>query len=382
MASQRYDFVLFGATSFVGKIVARFLVRQYNNGAVRWAAAGRSLAKLESLKSELGPEAAGLDLLVADASDENALVSICEATRVVVSTVGPYALYGEPLVKTCAETGTDYCDITGEVQWVGRMIKKYETTAQASGARIVHCCGFDSIPSDLGVLHLQTEANATLGTYCSRIKMRVRRMKGEFSGGTVASLLNVVEEASKSPQVRMDLADPYSLCPPGHPFSERQPEIRSPRYDRDFQCWVAPFIMAGVNTRIVHRSNALSAAAWGTHFRYDEGTMVGKGAGGLLRSATLSAVMSGFMVAAALPPSRWALQRFVIPKPGEGPSEESQFKGNFDIRLFGATDGGQAISTRVTGDRDPGYGSTAKMLAEAAICLALDIPQTQKPGGF
>jgi len=382
MASTPYDFVLFGATSFVGKILAHYLVDQYGDSDIHWAVAGRSQGKLESLKGELGAKAARLGVIVADAADEAALSTLCSTTRVVVSTVGPYALYGETLLKTCAESGTDYCDVTGEVQWIGRMIANYEATARSSGARIVHCCGFDSLPSDLGVLHLQAQARATLGTYCSRIKMRVRRMKGEFSGGTVASLLNVVKEASKNPQIRKDLANPYSLCPADHGFTERQLNIQSPQYDRDFQCWVAPFVMAGINTRVVHRSNALSGAAYGKHFRYDEATLMGTSAGGLLRSGMLSAVMGGLMVAAALAPSRWALERFVVPKPGQGPSEESQLKGSFDIRFFGTTDGGQSIWTKVTGDRDPGYGSTAKMLGEAALCLALDIPGEHRSGGF
>lgn len=383
MADTQYDIVLFGASSFVGKILAAYFVAQYGVGKqLKWAVAGRSRAKLETIKKALGSEAAQLDMMIADADDEGSLLKICEATQVVISTVGPYALYGEPLVKVCAESGTDYCDVTGEIQWIKRMIAQYEATAQSTGARILHCCGFDSIPSDLGVFFTQTQAKASLGSYCNRITMRVRRMKGEFSGGTVASLLNVVKEASTDAKLRKELADPYSLCPADHSFSVRQRNITSPRLDRHFNCWIGPFVMAAVNLRIVHRSNALSGAVYGTQFHYDEAMMMGAGMGGLIRAASLSAAMGGFMIAAALPPSRWALESFVVPKPGEGPSEESQQKGHFDIRFYGETDDGQFLFTKVTGDRDPGYGSTAKMLGEAALCLLEDVPKAAKSGGF
>jgi short subunit dehydrogenase-like uncharacterized protein len=383
MADPRYDIVLFGATSFVGKLLAHYLFTAYGtDGEISWAIAGRSKAKLAMLQSELGKGAANLDLLVVDASDEGTLLQICQSTRVMVSTVGPYALHGEPLIRACAESGADYCDLTGEVQWISKMITLYEAKARASGARIVHCCGFDSIPSDLGVFFLQAQAKTLLGRYCHRVKMRVCRMKGEFSGGTVASLMNVVKEASKDPQLRKELTNPYSICPPDHNFSARQQTVSSPRRDRDFKCWIAPFVMAAVNSRVVHRSNALSGAVYGNQFLYDEAMMMGTGLAGFARASTLSAAMAGFMTAAAIPPSRWALERFIMPKPGDGPSEQAQQAGFFDIRFFGETEDGKSIFTKVTGDRDPGYGSTAKMLGQAAICLARDIPQTEKSGGF
>ncbi|MCC7199115.1 MAG: saccharopine dehydrogenase NADP-binding domain-containing protein, partial [Gammaproteobacteria bacterium] len=213
MASKPFDLVVFGATSFVGQILARYLLEQFGtNGELRWAIAGRSQPKLDELLQHLGPTAAGLPTLVADAADEAALAKLCAATRVVVSTVGPYALYGEPLVKVCTATGTDYCDLTGEVQWIRRMIDRYELDARRSGARIVHCCGFDSIPSDLGVHFLQREARARYGQPLTRTKLRVRAMRGGFSGGTVASLLNVVKEAAGNKALRRELANPYSLC--------------------------------------------------------------------------------------------------------------------------------------------------------------------------
>ena len=308
--------------------------------------------------------------------------NLCASTRVIVSTVGPYALYGEPLVRACAESGTDYCDLSGEVQWIRRMVQRYEATARESGARLVHCCGFDSIPSDMGVHFLQRQAMKQLGAPCPRVKMRVKAMRGEFSGGTVASLMNVVKEAAADPALRKELADPYSLCPAESAPKVRQPEVRSAQFDADFGAWVAPFVMSGINTRIVHRTNALSKQAYGADFTYDEAVLMGRGLKGRFAATAMTAGLSGFMLAAAIRPTRAALERFVLPKPGEGPSPEAQRTGFFDLRFLGTTADGRQIRIKVTGDRDPGYGSTGKMLGQAAACLALDIDKAATPGGF
>jgi len=216
MSTQPHDLIVFGATSFVGQILTRYLAEQFGaHGSLKWAIAGRSESKLAGLRNSLGLAAGKVPLLVADAADEAALRRLCKDTRVVISTVGPYALYGEPLVKVCAETGTDYCDLTGEVQWIRRMIQAYEPAARKSGARIVHCCGFDSIPSDLGVFFLQQQARERFGAPCTTVKMRVKAMRGGFSGGTAASLVNVVKEATANPALRRELANPYSICPDG-----------------------------------------------------------------------------------------------------------------------------------------------------------------------
>ena len=383
MRAPSLDVVAFGATSFVGKILCHYLLEEFGtHGKLKWAAAGRSKAKLEELRDSLGAEARTLPLVVADAADAPALRKLCASTRVVVSTVGPYALHGEPLVKACAESGTDYCDLTGEVQWIRRMVQRYEATARKSGARIVHCCGFDSIPSDLGVHFLQGQARSRLGAPCTRVKMRVKVMRGGFSGGTVASLMNVIKEARADPALRKELADPYSLCPPGGSQKPRQPEVRSAEFDADFGAWVAPFVMSAINTRIVHRTNALSERAYGADFLYDEATLMGPGPEGWLAANAMVAGLAGFMLAGAIGPLRLALARFVLPKPGEGPSPEAQRKGSFDLRFFGTTADGRRIRTKVTGDRDPGYGSTGKMLGQAAACLALDVDKAATPGGF
>jgi short subunit dehydrogenase-like uncharacterized protein len=383
MITPSHDLIAFGATSFVGKILCRYLVDKFGaQGKMKWAAAGRSKAKLEDLRSSLGAMAGMLPLVVADAGDEASLRKLCASARVVVSTVGPYALYGEPLVKACAESGTDYCDLSGEVQWIRRMVQRYDATARKSGARIVHCCGFDSIPSDLGMHFLQRQAMKRLGAPCTRAKMRVKAMRGELSGGTVASLMNVVKEAAADPALRRELADPYSLCPAGSAPKVRQPNVRSAEFDVDFGAWVAPFVMSGINTRIVHRTNALAEHAYGPDFTYEEAMLMGRGLKGRFAATAMTAGLAGFMLAGAIRPARAVLERFVLPKPGEGPSPEAQRKGFFDLRFLGTTADGRQIRTKVTGDRDPGYGSTGKMLGQAAACLALDVDKAATPGGF
>jgi len=262
------------------------------------------------------------------------------------------------------------------------MLERYEQDAKASGARIVHCCGFDSIPSDLGVYFLERQSLKRFGKPCTRVKMRVRAMRGGFSGGTVASLMNAIKEASADPAVRRQLANPYSLCPRGYAPSTRQPNVKFAEYDEDFRAWVAPFIMSAVNSRIVQRSNALLAGAYGGNFTYDEAVLSGRGVKGRLAATSMAAGLAGFLVVGALPPTRWALERFVLPAPGEGPTPEQQEQGFFDIRFKGFTDDDRGLAVKVTGDRDPGYGSTGKMLGEAATCLALDLDKQAKPGGF
>lgn len=379
MSKKPFDIVVFGATSFVGQILCGYMVEAYGvDGDIRWAAAGRSEAKLRDLKRGLGADSDNLELIVADAADEAALRDMVGVCKVVISTVGPYALYGEPLVKVCAETGTDYCDLSGEAQWVRVMISKYQADAEKSGARIVNCCGFDSIPSDLGVYFTQKLAQEKLGETCTQIKMGVKAIKGGMSGGTVASIFNAAKEAVADPALRKEMANPYSLCPEGHSLKERQRSIQSATYDEDMGRWLAPFIMAAINTRVVHRSNALSGNAYGADFKYDEAMMMK----GRMPASLASMGLVAFLVASAMRPTRYLLQKFVVPKPGEGPSPEQQKSGFYDLRFYGETKSGKRIASKVKGDRDPGYGSTAKMLAQAAICLARDIDKDKKGGGF
>ncbi|MBJ9590594.1 saccharopine dehydrogenase family protein [Burkholderia seminalis] len=374
MQQPAYDLVVFGATSFVGQILSRYLSDYLPDAgeALRWAIAGRSEAKLTQVREALGAAGQSVPIIVADAADEAQLRALCAQTRVVVSTVGPYALYGEPLVRVCAQTGTDYCDLTGETQWIRRMIDRYEPAARQSGARIVHCCGFDSVPSDMGVFFLQQHARRQWGMPAGQVKMRVRTLKGGASGGTVASVINVVREAAADPALRRELLDPYSLCPKGHGFTARQHAVRSAEFDRDCDAWIAPFVMAAINERVVHRSNALAGNAYGSRFTYDEAVMTGAGLRGRLTALTIVAGLGAFMVGVLVKPVRSLMERFLLPKPGEGPSVEAQRAGRYDLRFFGRADDGRILRVKVTGDRDPGYGSTGKMLGQAALSLALD----------
>lgn len=375
--TKPYDVIVFGATSFVGKILSRYLANQ-PAGTLRWAMAARSQTKLDELSRELDVD---VPLLIADASDEASLKALCAQANVIISTVGPYALYGEPLVRACVETGTDYCDLTGEIQWASRMIKRYGEAAKVSGARIVHCCGFDSIPSDLGVHFLQQEAQSSLGEPCNSIKMRVWKMRGGASGGTVASLMNAVKEAKADPAVRREMTDPYAICPVDDYKRVRQPNVQGVQFDADFKRWVGPFVMATVNTRVVHRSHALQGHPWGEGFTYDEAMCTGVGAKGAITAGVVAAGIAGVMVGSAFSPTR-ALLGKVLPAPGEGPSPDEQENGFYDLRFIGRTASGKSLSVKVFGDRDPGYGSTGKMLAQAAMCLAFDTPKADFAGGF
>ncbi len=382
--NSQFDIIVFGATSFVGQILVQYLSEQFNQPgkeALKWAIAGRSQAKLDEVKSKTKqPE---LMTLIADAQDETAIKAMCDQAKVIISTVGPYALYGETLVKVCAETGTDYCDLTGEVQWIDRMLKKYEATAKTSGARIVHCSGFDSIPSDMGVYFTQREAKKNLGEYCNNISMRVKAAKGGASGGTIASILNITKEVIKDPALRKDLVNPYLVCPKGHGYKARQFDTKTPTFDKNFNGWTAPFIMAGINTRIVFRSNALAGSPYGKDFKYDEAMLVGKGLKGRLTATGLVAGLGAFFIGAALKPTRWVLENYVLPKPGEGPTPKEQVEGYYDIRFVGKTASGKEIRSKVIGQGDPGYGSTSQMLGQVGACLALDTELlANKEGGF
>ena len=378
MADKKFDIIVYGATSFVGQIITRYMHEQFADGSIVWAIAGRSLSKLQQVSDAIG--LSGVEIIVADAADEGALRQMCAQTTVVMSTVGPYALYGDLLVEVCATTGTHYCDLTGEPQWIRKMQLRHEADAIKSGARIVHCCGFDSIPSDLGVHFLQSNASEQFGQTCARIDMRVVSMKGGASGGTIASMINMVKEAVSDADLRRELQDPYSLCPQNHQFTVTQPEVKI-AYDAVAGGWITPFIMAGINTRIVHRSNALSNNSYGLEFKYEEAVVTGKGSSGKRKAKAAHWGVNALMFGLAVPPIRWLLETAVLPKPGEGPSEKAQLEGQFDIVFFGSTAQGETIQCRVTGDRDPGYGSTAKMLSQAAACLAKDVPDGV-PGGF
>ena len=378
MPDREYDVVVFGATSFVGQILCQYLVERHgSDGNLRWAIAGRNADKLAAVAASTG---ADVPIIVADAADRAALEDLARSTRVVVSTVGPYALYGSDLVGAVVDAGGDYCDLTGEVQWMRRMIDAHQVRAEATGARIVHACGFDSIPSDLGVWYTQQRAIERLGQPCIDIGMSVAGFKGGVSGGTAASGINMFDEMADDPEVRNVTSDRYALAPADMRSGPEQPGVGRPHRDERFGAWVTPFVMAPTNSAVVLRSHALLGQPWGREFTYGETMTTGTGPLGAMKAFGMAAAMAAFVGAARFGPTRALLSK-AIPAPGEGPDPAQQESGWFDLRFVGRTASGSLITTRVTGDRDPGYGSTARMLGESAVTF-LDLDRTEVGGGF
>jgi short subunit dehydrogenase-like uncharacterized protein len=363
--TKPFDLVVHGATGFTGRLVVEYLLQRYPQGSgLRWAMGGRNADKLAAVRGELGAPA-DTPLVVTDTSNPASLQALMDSTRLVLTTVGPYQLYGNELVAACANAGVDYVDLCGEPAWMRRMIDAHEAQAKASGARIVFSCGFDSIPFDLGVYLLQTEMQARFGQPASRVRGRVRKMKGTFSGGTAASLKATLVAAASEPGVLDLLRDPFALTP-GF-TGPRQPSGAKPLVDEALGegVWVAPFVMAAINTRNVHRSNFLLGHAYGQDFVYDEMLVTGTGAKG---EAFANAVASDK-----------SLGSDSGPKPGEGPSREEREAGHYDVLFLGEDAAGHHLRVAVTGDRDPGYGSTSKMISEAAVCL---LENRSTPGGI
>ena len=347
---KEYDFVVYGATGFTGKLVVEYLVHKYsNNSQIKWALAGRNLEKLESVAvSKNVPEGTGL--LEVDSNNIASIEEMISKTKCVLTTVGPYQLYGNDIVSACAKSGIDYVDLCGEPGWMHEKINELTETARETGSRIVFSCGFDSIPFDLGVLFLQNEVTRRYGKPSVNVRGRVREMNGEFSGGTAASLGATMAALKKKPELFAVLANPFSLS---NGFAgPDQPEDNKPIFDDKLDTWVAPFFMAPINTKNVHRSNALMNHMYGKDFCYNEMWVMGPGDDG---KAAADFISSSNPLSNA-------------PKPGEGPSRESRENGNYDI-LFCGDINDESVHVSVVGDMDPGYGSTSKMIAESAICL-------------
>lgn len=360
---RQLDIVVYGASGFTGRLVAEYLAASYRGSdAPNWAIAGRSAAKLAAVREAIGASG-DIQLIEADSSDPTSLARMAERTRVVISTVGPYQLYGADLVAACARAGTDYVDLCGEPAWMRYMIDAHEAMAKASGARIVFSCGFDSIPFDLGVHQLQKAVIARHGRPAPRVKCRVRKLKGGASGGTIASMKETMAAAAKSLDVLRLLKDPFALTP-GF-AGPHQPSGLLPEFDRAEGVWAVPFIMAPINTKTIHRSNQLLGHPWGQDLVYDEMMLT------TLGEAAQAAVEA---MAKMNPFGDSGL------KPGEGPNHGERESGYYEI-LFRAEalPGGESMKLVVTGDRDPGYGSTSKMIAESALCLLRDVAG---PGGI
>ena len=355
-SSSKFDIVVYGATGFTGQLVAEYLAAHYTGkGAPKWAMAGRSLEKLASVRDAIGAPA-DTALIAADAGDPASLKAMIDQTNAVITTVGPYQLYGSELVAACAATGTDYLDLCGEPVWMRQMIDAHEGAAKSSGARILFSCGFDSLPFELGVLRVQAEAEKVFGAPANRVKGRVRNMKGTFSGGTAASAKATFAAAAKDLSLVAMLQNPFVLTPGFE--GPKQPRGNKPVLDEDMGSWTAPFVMATINTRNVHRANMLMDFPYGKDFVYDEMVLTGPGEKGEANAKRVVAAVNAERMGA-----------IDGPKPGEGPSKEERESGLYDLLFVALAPDGRQVRVAVHGDRDPGYGSTSKMMSECAICL-------------
>jgi short subunit dehydrogenase-like uncharacterized protein len=358
---REFDIIVFGSTGYTGRLVAEHLLTVYGAaGDLKWAIAGRNAAKLAGVRDEIGAPA-NLPLVVADSDDPASLTAMAKRAKAIITTAGPYQLYGSNLVAACAAEGTDYVDLTGESNWIHDMLV-HEAAAKASGARIVFSCGFDSIPFDCGVFFLEEQAKAKLGAPVPRVRGRVRGMRGSASGGTIASGMATMAAIQKNPAVLAVMMNPFALTP-GF-TGPAQPDGNTPYEDTVTGSWVAPFMMAGINTKAVHRANFLLGHPWGTDLQYDEMTMIDGpptqgGSGPTFEMGGANA-----------------------PKPGEGPSKEERDNGFYDILFVGEAADGRTIRASVKGDMDPGYGSTSRILGESAVCLVRDVSRQTTPGGM
>jgi len=376
-ANRTFDIVVWGASGFTGRLTAEYLLGRYGvDGEIRWAIGGRNRAKLEAVRKQIGEEtgvdSSALAIVLGDGNDPDSLRALAQQTRVVCTTVGPYVKYGSELVAACAKAGSDYCDLAGEIHWMRKMIGEHQQTAVASGARIIHTAGFDCIPSDVGAYFIQRAMRERHGVPAKHVKLRVVGFSGTASGGTIATMESMVEATLSNPDVRRSMADPYALNPDGQRGPDRGDRV-TPAWDSDFEQWTAPFIMGALNSKVVRRSNALLGHAYGKDFRYDEATLTGSGPLAAAKAAALAFGLAGVLAGMAIGPIRRSVVSR-LPQPGEGPTREQRERGYFDLKLFAAhpSDSTKDLRARVRGDRDPGYGSTSKMLGESAVCLAKD----------
>lgn len=355
MSEREFDVIVFGASGYTGKLVVEYMGKEYGKDeSIRWAIAGRNKDKLSSVKKDLDLDER-VSIIEVDSINKDSLDSMTSSAKCILTTVGPYQLYGSSLVQSCSENGTDYVDLTGEPGWMYEMINAHQDTAKNSGARIVFSCGFDSIPFDLGVYFVQQAAQEKYGRPAKHVRGRVKAMNGEFSGGTIASLGATMATLKEKPELIQVLSNPFSLTEGFE--GPTQLDDSKVLLDEKLNMWVAPFVMAPINTKNIHRSNALLGHAYGEDFCYDEMMIAGEGE-------------EGKQIADAMNSSN-PMGGDNLPQPGEGPSKESREQGNYDVLFFADFDE-DTIEARVTGDMDPGYGSTSKMIAESALCLVQD----------
>lgn len=367
---REFDIIVWGASGFTGRLVAGYLYRQYrHDDNLKWAMAGRNIEKLKSVREQVADSS--VPLIAADSHDPRSLDDMARRCTVLLTTVGPYGQYGAGLVAACVQHRTHYCDLAGEVPWMRQMIDRHHEAAQQSGSKIVHACGFDSVPSDLGVYYTQKMAVEQSGQPAHTIQMRVKAFKGQMSGGTYASLSDAMEKASRDRRQLNTLIEPYSLNPSGLQQGPDRADLRRVVYDDVSRSWIYPFIMAAINSRVVRRSHALGNYPYGREFRYDEAVLSGGGVAGRIKGLMAAGVL-GLMLMAK-PGSLWkrVVDHF-LPEPGEGPDAAAREAGFYNLRFYATLHDGRVAMAKVTGDRDPGYGSTSKIIAECGVCLARD----------
>lgn len=384
MNNRPYDIIVFGATGFTGKLVVEYLIEHYgvNNELFTWAIAGRNEDKIKKVIETLAvknDQIKKINFFIADSFNDKSLDNLSKSAKLVISTVGPYIKYGKNLVSHCAHNGTHYCDLTGEVPFIRESIDAYDKVAKKNECRIIHSCGFDSIPSDLGVLFLQSEAKKKYDRFCSHIKYYVRATKGGFSGGTIASMIAISNYIKSKPNLSGLLGNPYALNSDKYKGPSVS-SLRSVEWDQDAGLWTAPFIMSGINTRVVRRSNELLGFKYGKKFIYTEVTSFQKGIIGYLKSYSMLIFLGLTKFLMSFKPTFWLLKNFYLPSPGEGPDREKRDNGFFKILLNGYVDGSH-ISCTVTGDKDPGYSGTAIMLTESALSVILNNEEIPKKFG-
>ncbi|MFL3005427.1 MAG: saccharopine dehydrogenase family protein [Candidatus Neomarinimicrobiota bacterium] len=381
------DLIVFGATGFTGKLVVEYLIKNYGleNQKFTWAIAGRDKEKLEELKQSLigvDPQSVKIETYFADSFNSKSLDALTSSCRIIISTVGPYLKFGLPLVESCVKNHTNYCDLTGEVPFIRESIDLFHEKALNNKCRIIHSCGFDSIPSDLGVLLLQKDSQEKFNKVCDNVNLYVSSIKGGLSGGTIYSMINIKKYIHSHPEKRNVLKSPYSLNPIDKIKNNvRQPVLKSVRWDNTFNKWTSPFLMSGVNTRVVQRTNAIGEFTYGENFRYNELSSFKKGLNGFLKACTMLMILAFLQFAMGSNLLLWILKKTIFPKPGEGPSKGKMQSGFFKLKIIGSINEMQKSSVTVLGDSDPGYSATAKMLTESAISTLLNKKKIPKKYG-
>ena len=387
MKNIEYDLVIMGATGFTGKLVVEYLIENYGveNEEFTWAIAGRDKNKLERLRSSfkyIDSNSNKIPRLVVDSHDTNSLDKMTSISRLVISTVGPYLKFGEALVESCVKNGTHYCDLTGEVPFIRKSIDAFDIKAKKNNCRIVHSCGFDSVPSDIGVLLLQMDSLKRFDKPCDEVNLYVRSIRGGLSGGTIDSMISIFKYMGSNPGHRKLLKSPFSLNPRESLKNNTwQPILKSVKWDDDIQRWLCPFIMAGFNSRIVMRTNAITDYRYGIDFKYSEVSSYKKGLSGFLKAVVMFIGLVLIQISLKVRPLLWFLRKFFLPSPGEGPSKEIRDNGFFKLEIIGSMDNIKKIRLTVTGEGDPGYSATAKMITESALSILLDQDRIPKVSG-